>query len=137
MAGWTARAIPVSTPGPQGHAGRGKRVEGAGEASALGEVAGMAGIRRVRVLIQGRVQGVFFRESTRRRAAALGLCGWVRNLPSDRVEALFQGPGEQVEEMLAWCRLGPPAAKVTDITVCDETPEEGENRFVTRATVRE
>ena len=94
----------------------------------------MSSIRRVHVVIAGRVQGVFFRDSTRRRAAALGLHGWVRNLGDGRVEAVFQGPGGEIDQILAWCHLGPPAAKVTELTVGEEPPEAGESRFVIRAT---
>ena len=69
------------------------------------------------VFIRGRVQGVFFRESTRREAAALGLSGWVRNLPDGRVEALFAGPREPCERALAFVRRGPPAASVDGVEV--------------------
>ncbi len=67
---------------------------------------------RVHVLIEGRVQGVFFRASTRDEARALGLTGWARNLPDGRVEALFEGDKRAVENMLAWCHKGPPYAYV-------------------------
>lgn len=65
------------------------------------------------VLIEGRVQGVFFRDSTRRKAEELGLAGWVRNLPDGRVEALFQGDRERCTEALDYVHTGPAAAKVT------------------------
>jgi len=65
--------------------------------------------------VSGRVQGVFFRASTRDRAVALGLGGWVRNLPDGRVEALFRGPREVCEQALAWIRQGPPSAHVTAV----------------------
>jgi acylphosphatase len=67
------------------------------------------------VLVTGRVQGVFFRESTRREAAALGLSGWVRNLADGRVEAVFNGPRERCERALFFVRTGPPAASVTHV----------------------
>jgi acylphosphatase len=67
---------------------------------------------RLHVLIKGRVQGVFFRASTRDEARARGLKGWVRNLPDGRVEALFEGDRQVLEQMLAWCHLGPPYAYV-------------------------
>lgn len=76
----------------------------------------MAAIR-AHVLISGHVQGVFYRASTQRQANALGLRGWVRNLPGGRVEALFEGEQATVERMLAWCRQGPPNAYVTDVDV--------------------
>ena len=59
---------------------------------------------RVRVFVEGRVQGVWFRESARHEADRLGVSGWVRNLPDGRVEAVYEGPRDAVEEMLAWTR---------------------------------
>jgi len=75
-----------------------------------------------RVLIEGRVQGVFFRQSTREMADGLALSGWVRNLPDGRVEALFAGPADQVRQALDWCRQGPPAARVANLEVSWEAP---------------
>ena len=80
-------------------------------------------LTRTRVLVSGRVQGVFFRDSTREKAQALGLAGWVRNLPDDRVEAVFEGDGDRVEEMVSWCAEGPPDARVQDVSTEDEEPE--------------
>jgi acylphosphatase len=82
-------------------------------------------MRRVRVFVEGRVQGVFFRESTRRRAIELGVHGWVRNLHDGRVEAVFEGPAQAVDEAVAFLRHGPPYARVDAITVEDE-PVHGE-----------
>ncbi len=70
---------------------------------------------RLRVKIRGRVQGVWFRASTRDEAVRLGLSGWVRNLPDGRVEAVFEGPEEGLEKMLAWCRQGPSLAEVIEV----------------------
>lgn len=70
---------------------------------------------RLRVLISGRVQGVFFRASTKSKAEELGLAGWVRNLSDGRVEAVFEGPKATVEEALAWCRQGPPGSLVNSV----------------------
>jgi len=70
---------------------------------------------RVNLIIEGRVQGVWFRESTRRQAVALRLTGWVRNRPDGTVEALIEGPEREVEAMVSWCRKGPPSARVTNI----------------------
>lgn len=78
---------------------------------------------RTRVLVSGRVQGVFFRDSTREKARALGLSGWVRNLPDGRVEAIFEGDGDRVEEMLSWCEEGPPEARVQNVSSENEEPE--------------
>jgi acylphosphatase len=72
---------------------------------------------RVRVLIEGRVQGVFFRASTRDEARIRGLTGWARNLPDGRVEALFEGDKRVVEDMLKWCHKGPPSAYVDLVEV--------------------
>lgn len=74
------------------------------------------------VLVSGRVQGVFFRQTTRDRARDLGLGGWVRNRRDGRVEAVFQGPAEIVEAMVAWCHEGPPSARVERVEVADEEP---------------
>lgn len=70
---------------------------------------------RVHLIIEGRVQGVWFRDSTRREAISLGVSGWVRNLPDRSVEVLAEGPENQVEILVAWCGHGPPNAKVTRI----------------------
>jgi len=77
----------------------------------------MADKARVRVLIEGRVQGVFFRASTRDEARARGLNGWARNLPDGRVEALFEGDKRVVEDMLTWCHKGPAYAHVDHVEV--------------------
>ncbi len=78
---------------------------------------------RRRVLVSGRVQDVFFRDSTRREAGRVGVAGWVRNLPDGRVEAVFEGGEDAVERMVAWCREGPDSADVADIEAYDEEPE--------------
>ena len=70
---------------------------------------------RLHVLIAGRVQGVGFRYATARRAQELGLNGWVRNLVDSRVEAVFEGPREILEEMLVWCQAGPRFASVRSV----------------------
>jgi acylphosphatase len=78
---------------------------------------------RRRVVVWGRVQGVWFRGATADRARALGLAGWVRNRADGAVEAIFEGPPEAVEAALAFCRTGPPAARVEHVDVADEPPE--------------
>jgi acylphosphatase len=70
---------------------------------------------RAHVYVSGEVQGVFFRDATRQRAGELGLDGWVKNLPDGRVEAVFEGPAEKVEEMIRWCEQGPPHARVESV----------------------
>lgn len=72
---------------------------------------------RANVIIMGKVQGVFFRDSTRAKAQELGVTGWVRNLPLRKVEAVFEGPADKVGQLIDWCRQGPPAANVTDLRV--------------------
>lgn len=78
---------------------------------------------RTHVFISGVVQGVGYRFSTQDMALLLKLNGWVRNLRDGRVEAVFEGAPERVEEMIRWCHKGPPAAIVKDIAVEYETPE--------------
>jgi len=77
---------------------------------------------RVHLYVSGRVQGVFYRSNTRRKALELGLTGWVRNLPDGRVEAVVEGEEGQVEKLIQWCRRGPPLAAVTGLEVARETP---------------
>lgn len=83
---------------------------------------------RVHVFVEGRVQGVNFRHSTWRQAALLGVSGWVRNLADGRVEAVYEGPQEAVDDMLAWTRQGPEWARVTSLAIHDEQPK-GERGF--------
>ena len=84
-------------------------------------------IRR-RVVVSGRVQGVFFRDSCRREAVTAGVAGWVRNRRDGRVEAVFEGPPGAVERLVSWCRVGPPRADVDAVEVHDEDPV-GETGF--------
>lgn len=72
---------------------------------------------RARLIISGRVQGVYFRAETYERAAALGLTGWVRNKPDRTVEVVVEGSRGGVEKLVAWCRQGPPVAEVSDVNV--------------------
>jgi len=75
---------------------------------------------RAHLTISGIVQGVGYRWNCRREAGGRRLVGWVRNLPDGRVEAVIQGPKEEVEEMIRWCFRGPSGASVTDIAVTYE-----------------
>src|SRR4051812_47561402 len=86
---------------------------------------------RRRVVVNGRVQGVFFRDSCRRAAEAAGVTGWVRNRNDGAVEAEFEGPAAAVERMIAWCRSGPSRAVVTGVEVSDVAPV-GETGFSVR-----
>jgi acylphosphatase len=78
---------------------------------------------RYRVLISGRVQGVFFRDTCRRLAERQGVAGWVRNLPDGRVEAVFEGRDEDVRQLVDWTRTGPRLAAVDNVAVQPEPPE--------------
>jgi acylphosphatase len=80
------------------------------------------------VLVDGRVQGVFFRQSCRREADVRGVSGWVRNRSDGRVEAVFEGTADAVDAMVAWCRRGPAGARVDEVEVADE-PVEGASGF--------
>ncbi len=75
---------------------------------------------RVHLRIQGIVQGVFFRASTRDLAIRLNLCGWVRNLINGDVEVLAEGDRRSLKELADWCRHGPPGAQVRKVEVLDE-----------------
>jgi acylphosphatase len=85
-------------------------------------VSGGGSVRR-RVVVTGQVQGVFYRDSCRREARSRGLAGWVRNLPDGSVEAVFEGAPDAVEAMVAWARVGPPQATVSELAARDEKPE--------------
>ena len=77
---------------------------------------------RYRVVVGGRVQGVWFRDSCRREAQARGVTGWVANRSDGTVEAVFEGEEASVAQCVAWCRHGPPRALVTGIDVTEEHP---------------
>lgn len=74
-------------------------------------------LARARLLISGRVQGVFYRAFIRDVAHYIGLSGWVRNLPDGRVEAVFEGKRQDIEKAIQECLSGPPGAKVNNIDV--------------------
>jgi acylphosphatase len=69
------------------------------------------------------VQGVFFRDSTQRRAEAAGVAGWIANRPDGAVEAVFEGEADAVEELVEFCRRGPSRAEVASVDVEEEQPE--------------
>ena len=85
-------------------------------------------LSRAHVYFSGKVQGVFFRANTERKARELGINGWVRNLPDGRVEAVFEGEKSAVEELIEWCRNKQPYARVTDTETVWEEPK-GETGF--------
>jgi acylphosphatase len=78
---------------------------------------------RRRVVVHGYVQGVFFRDTTRREASRRGVSGWVSNRPDGAVEAVFEGPGDAVAAMVEFCRSGPRGADVDRVETSDEEPE--------------
>lgn len=71
----------------------------------------------VKLKIKGRVQGVFYRQSTCKEAAARDLFGWVKNNMDESVEVLVFGPDEKVQELIVWCHKGPPSAQVESVVV--------------------
>lgn len=75
---------------------------------------------RVHVFVSGRVQGVFFRDETRRHAVKHNVTGWVRNTYDGRLEAVFEGEKEDVEKLVEFCKKGPSYAKVTNVEVTEE-----------------
>ncbi|MBV9213128.1 MAG: acylphosphatase [Actinobacteria bacterium] len=93
--------------------------------AAAGEVA------RRRVVVTGSVQGVFFRDSTRRAAEQRGVAGWVANRPDGSVEAVFEGDPDAVRSMVELCRSGPGRAEVERVEESEEEPE-GLSRFEVR-----
>jgi acylphosphatase len=82
-----------------------------------------AGVVRRRVVVRGEVQGVFFRDSTKREAESRGVSGSVTNRSDGAVEAVFEGPDDAVDAMIEFCRSGPGRAQVEDLEVTDEEPE--------------
>lgn len=90
---------------------------------------------RAHVWIAGRVQGVAFRAYTVDEASVRGVTGWVGNIPDGRVEAVFEGDKTVVEAMIAWCRKGPPAARVSSVEVIWEEPKD-ERGFEVRYPAR-
>lgn len=78
------------------------------------------------LLISGKVQGVFFRHNTQKKAHSFGLKGWVRNTDDGKVEAVIQGPQKKIEELIEWARQGPRLARVKEVNV---NWEESKNDF--------
>jgi acylphosphatase len=85
-------------------------------------------MKRMRVTVHGRVQGVFYRATCARLARDAGLSGHVRNLPDGGVEAAFEGPDADVDQLVEWCRTGPEMARVDKIEIVAEQPR-GEQEF--------
>lgn len=89
-------------------------------------------IVRAHVRVRGRVQGVYFRYSVQDEARRTGVAGWVRNTLDGRVEAIFEGRREAVGALIAFCHRGPPAARVDEVEVKWEEPEEIFSGFAVR-----
>jgi len=87
---------------------------------------------RAHVYVSGIVQGVFFRQKTKRQAESLGVNGWVRNLPDGTVEAVFEGEEREVRALVEYCRHGPSYAVVTNVDVLWEPYIEEFSGFETR-----
>jgi len=89
---------------------------------------------RLRVVVTGTVQGVFFRATTESTARQLSLKGWVRNMRDGSVEAVFEGSKEDAEKMLSWCHHGPPGARVVSVEESWEKPTGEYSDFTIRYT---
>jgi len=89
----------------------------------------MADVVKARVFVSGRVQGVFFRSSTREQAVSRTLTGWVKNLDDGRVEAVFEGSEPAVKDMIAWCNQGSSSSSVDEVKVEWERPKSEYNNF--------
>ena len=98
----------------------------------MSEAGGPSDLRRVRIVVSGRVQGVWFRESTRQRAIELGVTGWVRNLQDGRVEAVFEGGSKAVEAAIEFVREGPQLAEVRELQLDELTSAERLDGFRVR-----
>jgi acylphosphatase len=88
--------------------------------------------KRVHAIVHGRVQGVFFREYTKRKARELGLEGWVRNLPDRTVETVFRGEADLVAVMVQWLYTGSPQSDVTEVSIKEKVPRDESVGFVIR-----
>lgn len=84
---------------------------------------------QVKVIVKGRVQGVFFRMECRNAALKAGVTGYVKNLPDKSVEAVFQGTPAQINRMLDWCRQGPPHGRVDDLITTQMTVDRSFEEF--------
>ena len=87
---------------------------------------------RAHIFVSGRVQGVFFRQNTQNKARKLGIRGWVRNLSDGRVEAVFEGEKEKIEEMIKWIERGPVISRVDGIDIDWEEYQAEFNNFEIR-----
>lgn len=90
----------------------------------------MSEIKRAVLIVSGRVQGVFYRDSTMRKARELGLVGTVRNLPEGTVQIVAQGPESALDDLIRWAHEGPPAAVVRQVQTSYEAPIQGLSGFI-------
>lgn len=88
--------------------------------------------KTIHAIIEGRVQGVYFRDHTRQEAERLGLCGWVRNLPNGSVEALIVGESGKVDRLVTWLHRGSPRAIVSRVITTERTDTEEFSEFTIR-----
>ena len=91
-------------------------------------------MKRVHLIISGRVQGVYFRQSSKDKADTLGLSGWVRNRQSGNVEAVVEGDPDAVTAFVEWCHDGPPHAHVDNVQCSDGGPVASLDGFTVRPT---
>lgn len=89
-------------------------------------------LRRTKAIVEGRVQGVFFRAYTQEEATRLGLTGWTRNMPDGNVEVLMEGEEEQIQQMIDWLYRGSPMSRVTGVITLEEEPLGGMTDFQIR-----
>lgn len=84
------------------------------------------------LIIKGKVQGVYFRQSTKQKALELNITGWVRNTPDNTVEAFAQGNEECMQIFIAWCYEGPPAARVSEVIIKEAALDESSSFIIIR-----
>jgi len=93
----------------------------------------MEDIRTIHVIVSGKVQGVYFRASCVDTARKLGIGGWVRNMPDNRVEIMASGGAKVMDEFIKWCKLGPSGARVDNILVEEKVLQPFENFIIRRS----
>ena len=89
-------------------------------------------LKTVSIIVSGKVQGVYYRQSTKEKARELTITGEVRNMPDDTVRIIATGSAEQVEQLIDWCKQGPSRAKVADVVVKEVTLQEFEKFNIVR-----
>lgn len=82
----------------------------------------MSDIARAHLIVSGHVQGVYYRSNSAETGLKLGLTGWSKNLPNGTVEIVAEGDKERIEELIKWCRKGPPSARVEGVDIRWEAP---------------